>query len=49
MQRQSEAAKYYTKRVNSYGLLSRHLTVFLRTQVDDGDAAFDEFLKRASE
>jgi hypothetical protein len=49
MQRQTEAAKYYTKLVNSYGTIIKTLNSILGTQVDDGDDAFDEFLKRASE
>lgn len=49
MQRQTEAAKYYTKLVNSYGTVIKTLNTILGTQVDDGDDAFDEFLKRANE
>jgi regulator of replication initiation timing len=48
-QRQSEAAKYYTKLVNSYGTVIKTLNSILGTQVNDGDDAFDEFLKRANE
>ena len=48
-QRQTEAAKYYTKLVNSYGTVIKTLNTILGTQVDDGDHAFDEFLKRANE
>jgi pimeloyl-CoA synthetase len=48
-QRQTEAAKYYTKLVNSYGTVIKTLNSILGTQVNDGDDAFDEFLKRASE
>jgi hypothetical protein len=48
-QRQTEAAKYYTKLVNSYGTVIKTLNTILGTQVDDGDDAFDEFLKRANE
>jgi len=48
-QRQTEAAKYYTKLVNSYGTVIKTLNTILGTQVDDGDDEFDEFLKRASE
>jgi len=48
-QRQTEAAKYYTKMVNSYGTVIKTLNTILGTQVDDGDDAFDEFLKKASE
>ena len=48
-QRQTEAAKYYTKLVNSYGTVIKTLNAILGTQVDDGDDAFDEFLKKANE
>lgn len=48
-QRQTEAAKYYTKLVNSYGTVIKTLNTILGTQVDDGEDALDEFLKRASE
>ncbi len=48
-QRQTEAAKYYTKLVNSYGTVIKTLNTILGTQVDDGDDVFDEFLKRATE
>lgn len=48
-QRQTEAAKYYTKLVNSYRTVIKTLNTILGTQVDDGDDAFDEFLKRANE
>ena len=48
-QRQTEAAKYYTKLVNSYGTVIKTLNTILGTQVDDGDDALDEFLKRANE
>lgn len=48
-QRQTEAAKYYKKLVNSYGTVIKTLNTILGTQVDDGDDAFDEFLKRANE
>jgi pimeloyl-CoA synthetase len=47
-QRQTEAAKYYTKLVNSYGTVIKTLNTILGTQVNDGDDAFDEFLKRAT-
>ncbi len=48
-QHQTEAAKYYTKLVNSYGTVIKTLNTILGTQVDDGDDAFDEFLKRVNE
>jgi len=47
-QRQTEAAKYYTKLVNSYGTVIKTLNIILGTQVNDGDDVFDEFLKRAT-
>lgn len=47
-QRQTESAKYYTKLVNSYGTVIKTLNSILGTQVNDGDDAFDEFLKRAN-
>ena len=49
LMRQTEAAKYYTKLVNAYGTVIKTLNSILRTQVNDGDDAFDEFLKRANE
>jgi pimeloyl-CoA synthetase len=48
-QRQTEAAKYYTKLVNSYGTVIKTLNSILGKNVDEGDDAFDEFLKRALE
>ncbi|MFA7105695.1 MAG: hypothetical protein WC154_00190 [Candidatus Izemoplasmatales bacterium] len=48
-QRQTEAAKYYTKMVNSYGTVIKTLNTILGTHVDEGDDAFDEFIKKASE
>ena len=48
-QRQTEAAKYYTKLINSYGTVIKTLNTILGTQVNTGDDAFDEFLKRTSE
>ena len=48
-QRQTESAKYYTKLVNSYGTVIKALNSVLGTQVDDGDDAFDEFLRKAQE
>jgi regulator of replication initiation timing len=47
-QRQTEAAKYYTKLVNSYGTVIKTLNSILGKSVQEGDDAFDEFLKRAS-
>ena len=48
-QRQTEAAKYYTKLVNSYGTVIKTLNTILGTQVNDKEDAFDEFLKRANQ
>ncbi|ERJ12279.1 hypothetical protein [Haloplasma contractile] len=48
-QRQTEAAKYYTKLVNSYGTAIKTLNSILGKQVDDGGDAFDKFFKRANE
>ena len=46
-QRQTESAKYYTKLVNSYASVIKTLNSILGTQVDDGDDAFDEFIRKA--
>lgn len=48
MQRQTESAKYYTKLINSYGTVIKTLNSILGKNVQEGDDAFDEFLKRAS-
>lgn len=48
-QRQTEAAKYYTKLVNSYGTIIKTLNSILAKTVDDEDDEFDAFLKRATE
>ena len=48
-QRQSEAAKYYTKLVNSYGTVIKTLNTILGSQVNDTEDAFDEFLKKANQ
>ena len=48
-QRQTEAAKYYTKLVNSYGTVIKTLNTILGTQVDDEDDEFDKFIGRMSE
>jgi len=45
-QRQTEAAKYYTKLVNSYGNVIKTLnTIMGKNMIDDNDE-FDEFMKR---
>ena len=46
-QRQTEAAKYYTKLINAYGSVIKTLNSVMGKNVVDGDDAFDEFLKRA--
>lgn len=45
-QRQTEAAKYYTKLVNSYGTIIKTLNGILGKNVIDEDDEFDEFMKR---
>ena len=45
-QRQTEAAKYYTKLVNSYGNVIKTLnTIMGKNMIDDNDE-FDKFMKR---
>lgn len=45
-QRQTEAAKYYTKLVNSYGNVIKTLnTIMGKNMIDDNDE-FDEFMER---
>jgi len=46
-QRQTEAAKYYTKLVNSYGTVIKTLNSILAKTVDDDEDEFDAFIKRA--
>ncbi len=48
-QRQTESAKYYTKLINSYGTVIKTLNSILGKTVDEGNDAFDEFLKKAME
>jgi len=48
-QRQTEAAKYYTKLINSYGTVIKTLNSIMGKNIIDGDDAFDDFLKRANE
>jgi len=47
-QRQTEAAKYYTKLINSYGTVIKTLNSIMGKNIIDGDDAFDDFLKRAN-
>ena len=48
MQRQTEAAKYYTKLINSYGTVIKTLNSILGKNVNEDDDAFDEFLKKVN-
>ena len=48
MQRQTESAKYYTKLINAYGTVIKTLNSILGKNIQEGDDAFDEFLKRAT-
>ena len=45
-QRQTEAAKYYTKLVNSYGTIIKTLNTIIGKNIIDDDDEFDEFMKR---
>lgn len=47
-QRQTEAAKYYTKLINSYGTVIKALNSIMGKNIIEGDDSFDEFLKRAN-
>ena len=47
-QRQTEAAKYYTKLINSYGTVIKTLNSIMGKNVIDGDDAFDDFLRKAN-
>src|SRR5690554_6497417 len=47
-QRQTEAAKYYTKLINSYGTVIKTLNSILGKNINDDDDAFDEFLKKVN-
>lgn len=47
-QRQTEAAKYYTKLINSYGTVIKTLNSIMGKNVINVDDAFDDFLKRAT-
>lgn len=43
-----QAAKYYTKLINSNGTVIKTLNSIMGKNVIDGDDAFDEFLKKAN-
>ena len=45
-QRQTEAAKFYTKLVNSYGTVIKTLNTIMGKNMIDDDDEFDEFMKR---
>ena len=45
-QRQTEAAKYYTKLVNSYGTVIKTLNSILAKNVTDDDDEFDLFMEK---
>src|SRR5690554_4095840 len=45
-QRPTEAAKYYTKLVNSYGTVIKTLNSIMGKNMVDDDDEFDEFMKR---
>lgn len=48
-QRQTEAAKYYTKLVNSYGTIIKTLNSIMGKNIVDEDDDFDKFIGRMSE
>jgi len=48
-QRQTEAAKYYTKLVNSYGTVIKTLNSIMGKNVMDEDDEFDKFMAKISE
>ncbi len=48
-QRQTEAAKYYTKLVNSYGTVIKTLNSIMGKNIIDEDDEFDKFIGRISE
>ena len=48
-QRQTEAAKYYTKLVNSYGTVIKTLNAIMGKNVMDEDDEFDKFMAKMSE
>jgi regulator of replication initiation timing len=45
-QRQTEAAKFYTKLVNSYSAIIKSLNTIIGKNLIDEDDEFDEFMKR---
>ena len=47
-QRQTEAAKYYTKLVNSYGTIIKTLNSIMGKNIVDEDDEFDKFIGRMS-
>ena len=48
-QRQTEAAKYYTKLVNAYGTVIKTLNSIMGKNIIDEDDEFDKFIGRMSE
>jgi hypothetical protein len=48
-QRQTEAAKYYTKLINSYGTIIKTLNSIMGKNIIDEDDEFDMFIGRMSE
>ena len=48
-QRQTEAAKYYTKLVNTYGTVIKTLNSIMGKNIIDEDDEFDKFIGRMSE
>ena len=49
IQRQTEAAKYYTKLVNSYGTVIKTLNAIMGKNIMDEDDEFDKFMAKMSE
>lgn len=48
-QRQTDAAKYYTKLINSYGTVIKTLNSIMGKNIIDEDDEFDKFIGRMSE
>jgi hypothetical protein len=48
-QRQTEATKYYTKLVNSYGTVIKTLNSIMGKNIIDEDDEFDKFIGKMSE
>jgi len=48
-QRQTEAAKFYTKLVNSYGTVIKMLNSIMGKKIIDEDDDFDKFIDKISE